>query len=76
MGAGVTSARVFQQSPNRIISETRLEKARELLIDRPELNITEISERVGFNSPKYFTRCFRDRYGISPKKYCHKSLKG
>ena len=32
-------------------------------------NITEIAYRVGFNDPKYFTRCFTKKYGISPSSY-------
>ena len=32
-------------------------------------NITEIAYRVGFNDPKYFTRCFTHQYGVSPSSY-------
>lgn len=32
-------------------------------------NITEIAYRVGFNDPKYFTRCFTKQYGMSPSGY-------
>ena len=29
-------------------------------------NIAEIAFSVGFNDPKYFTRCFTKQYGTSP----------
>ena len=32
-------------------------------------NITEIAYRVGFNDPKYFTRCFTKQYGVAPSSY-------
>ena len=32
-------------------------------------NISEIAFRVGFNDPKYFTRCFTKKYGLSPSAY-------
>lgn len=32
-------------------------------------NISEIAFKVGFNDPKYFTRCFTKHYGVSPSAY-------
>jgi AraC-like DNA-binding protein len=32
-------------------------------------NITEIAYAVGFNDPKYFTRCFTKMFGVSPSSY-------
>jgi AraC-like DNA-binding protein len=32
-------------------------------------NITEIAYKVGFNDPKYFTRCFTRQYGCSPSAF-------
>ena len=34
-----------------------------------ELNSTEISERIGFSSARYFAKCFKDVYHISPLAY-------
>ena len=33
------------------------------------LSVTEVSERTGFSSQRYFSRCFKDMYGISPLYY-------
>lgn len=57
------------ESPSGMIQSMRLEKARELLAASPDMNITEISESVGFSSQKYLSKCFKARYGISPLAY-------
>ena len=36
---------------------------------RPELNITEISDKIGFSSSRYFSKCFKDIYHVSPLAY-------
>ena len=33
------------------------------------MNISEIAYEVGFNDPKYFTRCFSKEFGVSPSSY-------
>ena len=44
--------------------------AKKLLLENmANRNITEIAYKVGFNDPKYFTRCFTHRYGKSPSTY-------
>jgi TolB-like protein/AraC-like DNA-binding protein/Tfp pilus assembly protein PilF len=50
---------------NQFITEVRLEKAREFLIEGT-CNATEVSYKVGFSSPSYFTRCFHDHFGYPP----------
>ena len=40
-----------------------------MLRNNPELNITEISDRIGFSSPRYFSKCFKDVYHVSPLAY-------
>ena len=55
-------------SPNNYLQTERLKKAAELLIEG-ELNVTEISYKVGFQSPTYFYKCFKEKYGVPPSKY-------
>ena len=58
------------QTVSQLLKEYRLNIAREILIQNSgNRNITEIAYRVGFNDPKYFTRCFTKKYGISPSGY-------
>jgi AraC-like DNA-binding protein/AmiR/NasT family two-component response regulator len=46
----------------------RLERAKALL-DNPSASITDIGYTVGFNSPSYFARAFRNAFGVSPSEY-------
>lgn len=55
------------QSTSQFIRNYRLSIARELLLENyADRNITEIAYKVGFNDPKYFTRCFTRLYGVAP----------
>lgn len=53
------------KSPNEMLRETRLTKAHEL-IGKGEMNVSEIAYEVGFSSPSYFAKCYKDVYGENP----------
>ena len=54
----------------QFIRNYRLNMAKELLSSKTgNRNITEIAYAVGFNDPKYFTRCFTKMYGVSPSAF-------
>ena len=53
------------KSPVEIVREERLRRGHQLLADS-SLNISEIAYRVGFSSPSYFTKCYKDLFGKSP----------
>ena len=54
----------------QFIRNYRLNMAKEMLSEKTgNRNITEIAYAVGFNDPKYFTRCFTKMYGKSPSTY-------
>ena len=54
----------------QFIRDYRLDVARRFLEDNvAERNITEIAYRVGFNDPKYFSRCFTQKFGTAPSQY-------
>jgi DNA-binding response OmpR family regulator len=55
------------RSPNAYIRSYRLDRARELM-DRGGSTIAEIAYDVGFSSPAYFSKCFRDAYGHAPSE--------
>jgi signal transduction histidine kinase/AraC-like DNA-binding protein len=55
-------------SANEIIRNTRLEKAKELL-SKTDMTIGEICFKVGFASPSYFTKRFKEYTGSIPKDY-------
>lgn len=56
------------QSVNELINNYRLQKTAELLLNS-HLSISEIALECGFNDPAYFSRLFKQRYGVSPKEY-------
>lgn len=57
------------QSAGQFIRNYRLNLARELLLRNRvnrTMNISEIAYEVGFNDPKYFTRCFTKHFNVTP----------
>lgn len=54
--------------PNEYIRNLRLERAAELLRTTP-LSIADISTRTGFATPRYFSKCFRDKFGMLPSDF-------
>ena len=57
------------QTPFDFLSTVKLKKAALMLRNNPELNISEISDRLGFNTPRYFSKCFKDKYHLIPQVY-------
>lgn len=55
-------------SPNELIKIKRLKKAAEMLLTG-EFTVSEISYKVGFEDPFYFSKCFKAQYNCSPSKY-------
>ena len=54
----------------QFIRNYRLNMAKEMLSSKTgNRNITEIAYAVGFNDPKYFTRCFTKMFGINPSSW-------
>ena len=53
------------QSPVELLRTARLQKGRELL-QTTDKTVSEVAYEVGFTAPSYFTKCFKDEFGISP----------
>jgi ligand-binding sensor domain-containing protein/signal transduction histidine kinase/DNA-binding response OmpR family regulator len=53
---------------NEFIRTIRLKKALHFM-EEGNINIAEIAYRVGFSSPAYFTKCFKEQYGKPPSFY-------
>ena len=53
------------QSPVELLRTARLQKGRALL-QTTDKNVSEVAYEVGFTAPSYFTKCFKDEFGISP----------
>ncbi|MDL2310100.1 helix-turn-helix domain-containing protein [Parabacteroides sp. OttesenSCG-928-B22] len=63
---------LLDESPSIFIRNIRLRRAAQLILEG-ELSITEISERVGFNSHSYMSKCFMEMYGCRPSEYAAKT---
>ena len=59
----------FGQSIGQFIRKYRLSVAQEMMQNDTGMNISEIAYEVGFNDPKYFTRCFSKEFGTSPSAF-------
>ncbi|VAW14671.1 DNA-binding response regulator, AraC family, partial [hydrothermal vent metagenome] len=59
------------QPPGELLRNFRLKRAAQLLSQNAE-NISQVAYSVGFNSLSYFTRCFKEFYGMSPSEYVKK----
>lgn len=59
------------QTPKVFILNMRLRKAADMLRNRLDLSIAEISDKNGFSSPRYFCKCFKDAYKQQPSAYRH-----
>ena len=55
-------------SPNELVRIARLKKAASLLASS-EKTISEITYEVGFTSPSYFTKCYKEYFGESPTDF-------
>jgi AraC family transcriptional regulator len=74
--AGVSARhfeRAFRQStgssPHAYVMERRLHRARDLLINQPELPIEQITLRLGFSSSSHFSSAFRRQTGLTPTDF-------
>ena len=62
-------------TPNDLILRARLRKAAELLQDpKSALSIADVCYEVGFNSPKYFAKCFKKVYEQTPSEYRQQNI--
>lgn len=62
-------------SPNDYINSHKLKQAAILLKQDNSLSITEISDSLGFNTPNYFCRKFKEQFGVSPSQFKQKNQK-
>ena len=59
---------ILHKTPTEYLTDYRLSMAG-MLLTTTNCSLTDISESCGFSSPSYFGKKFKERYGISPKKY-------
>ena len=71
---GISRAQLYRKiksitgiSPNDIIREVRMKRA-DRLLETTDKSVSEIAYEVGFSSPSYFTKCYREFFGRTPNK--------
>lgn len=57
--------------PLAFLRTLRLKRAA-LLLNKSQMNVSEIAFQVGFNDPKYFSKHFKNEFGVLPSKYIGK----
>ena len=55
-------------TPSEFIRKIRLRHAEQLL-RKSQLTVSEVSYKVGFNNPRYFSKYFKEMYGMMPSQY-------
>lgn len=58
---------VIDQSPNTLIKNTRMKRAK-ILLEAKSGTISEIAFQVGFDNLAYFSKCFRETFGKAPSE--------
>mgnify|MGYP000076599113 FL=1 len=58
-------------TPNDFIQEIRLKHAAKLL-ELDKFSVSEVSYKVGFKRPKYFSQCFKKKYNLTPSEFSEK----
>ena len=73
--AGMSRVHLFRKikaitglSPSILIRNFRMKKAAELITKR-SVSLSAVALSVGFSNPSYFSKCFRNFYGLTPKEY-------
>ena len=59
-------------APNELLRMARLKKAASLLASS-DMTIAEVGYEVGFTSPSYFTKCYKEQFGESPTEFLKRS---
>ena len=63
------------QNITSFITSIRLKEACRILRAEPTIRVSELSYRVEFSTPRYFSQCFKKEFGMLVKEYVEKELK-
>ena len=64
--------RYYGQTPKQYLTDKRIEKAKELLIQGT--NVTETCYNIGFDSPSSFSTLFKSRIGLTPSEFQKRAI--
>ena len=66
---------MFNLTVNKYVQQVKLEAAKEMLTSS-EYNISQIVNLIGLNNRSYFSKIFKEKYGVSPKYFLHQKVSG
>lgn len=61
-------------TPSAFVMNVRLTTACKFMTEQNKIRINELAFAVGFNDPKYFSTCFKKKYGMTPKEFMEQNL--
>ena len=56
------------QTPSEFVRAIRLKKGAQMLASGIP-TVAEVADRVGFSTPSYFSKCFKEMFGVLPTQY-------
>ena len=64
--------KLTDMSVSEFVTSVKLKKSLDLLVNSGK-TISEIAYQVGFTSPSYFTKCFKEQFNLSPSEYIQRN---
>jgi len=61
------------ENMSEYLYKARMQRAREMLIERPELKVSDVASAIGYHKPQYFIKLFKEHYGLTPQDFRHQS---
>jgi signal transduction histidine kinase/ligand-binding sensor domain-containing protein/DNA-binding response OmpR family regulator len=59
-------------TPSGFINNVRLQAALRLIGEKKKIRMSDLAYAVGFSDPKYFSACFKKKFGMTPSEYMEK----
>lgn len=66
----------YQTSPIRYLMQVRIQKAKQLIHESPNMRIKDIARQTGFRDTSYFCSVFKELEGVTPLEFRHNNLEG
>ena len=71
-GKTIICLSVSALSATAALKPFRMKEACRIARQNPDIRVNELGMAVGINTPKYFTRCFKEEIGMLPSEYIEK----
>ncbi len=65
----------YATSPLQYLTDLRMDQAKELLLNAPDINIKSVAQSVGYEDARYFSRVFKNETGLTPSGWVEEHRK-